>query len=99
MLLAFHCFGQSEPATPAPAQTTVVNVNEVSLNLVVRNKQGKLVSDLKPEDIAVTDGGTAVKISTLKLVSGDSGEHLLTMVFDRLGWRGDTTRGRSRARF
>ncbi len=88
MLLALHCFGQSEPATPAPAQTTVVNVNEVSLNLVVRNKQGKLVSDLKPEDIAVTDGGTAVKISTLKLVSGDSGEHLLTMVFDRLGLAG-----------
>ena len=85
LLLAFQCFGQSEPGTPTPAQTTVVNVNEVSLNLVVRNKQGKLVSDLKPEDIAVTDGGAAVKISTLRLVSGDTGEHMLTMVFDRLG--------------
>jgi VWFA-related protein len=76
---------QTEPAKPAPAQTTVVTVNEVSLNLVVRNKQGKLVTDLKPEDISVSDGGTPVKISTLRLVSGDSGQHIVTLVFDRLG--------------
>ncbi|MGA7753053.1 MAG: VWA domain-containing protein [Candidatus Sulfotelmatobacter sp.] len=61
-----------------------MNVNEVSVNLVVRTKKGKLVPDLKPEDIAVTDGGVPVKISNLHLVTGDSGEHLLTMVFDRL---------------
>ncbi|MGH9494599.1 MAG: VWA domain-containing protein [Candidatus Sulfotelmatobacter sp.] len=79
------CLAQSEAAKPTPGQTTVVNVNEVSLNLVVRNKHGKLVPDLKPDDIAVSDGGTPVKISTLRLVSGDSGEHMLTMVFDRLG--------------
>jgi VWFA-related protein len=85
MVLALPCLGQSEPAKPTPAQTTVVNVNEVSLNLVVRNKQGKLVSDLKPEDISVFDGGKSVKISTLRLVSGDNGEHIVTMVFDRLG--------------
>jgi VWFA-related protein len=79
------CLGQSEPAKSSPEQTTVVSVNEVSLNLVVRNKQGKLVTDLKPEDVTVTDGGTPVKISQLRLVSGDSGEHIVTMVFDRLG--------------
>lgn len=65
-------------------QTTVVNVNEVSLNLVVRDHKGKLVPDLKPEDIAVTDGGVAVKISTLHLVSGKGGEHLITFLFDRM---------------
>ncbi len=78
------CFSQAEAPSATPAQTTVVNANEVSLNLVVRNKKGKLVADLKPEDIAVTDGGVAVKISSLRLVSGEGGEHLLTMVFDRM---------------
>lgn len=89
---------QSSPTTqPSPAaapqpsasqttskQTTVVNVNEVSLNLVVRDKKGKLVPDLKPEDIAVSDGGVAVKISTLHLVSGKTGEHLITFLFDQM---------------
>ena len=78
------CFSQSDPPQQSPEPTTLVNVNEVSLNLVVRDKKGKIVSDLKPEDIAVTDGGTAVKLSSLRLVSGDSGEHLVTVVFDRM---------------
>jgi len=84
ILLIPFCFSQSDAPKTNPDQTTVVNVNEVSMNLVVRTKKGKLVPDLKPEDIAVTDGGVPVKISTLRLVTGDSGEHLLTLVFDRL---------------
>ena len=84
MVLVASCFSQSSAPKAASDQTTVVNVNEVSLNLVVRTKKGKLVPDLKPEDIAITDGGIPVKISRLNLVTGDSGEHLLTLVFDRL---------------
>ena len=79
-----YCLGQADSTKTTTDQTTLVNVNEVQLNLVVRNKSGKLISDLKPEDIAVTDGGTPVKISTLHLVTGAGGEHLLTLVFDRL---------------
>lgn len=78
----------STQETPSPQptakHTTVVNVNEVSLNLVVRDKKGKLVPDLKPEDIAVTDGDVPVKISTLHLVSGKTGEHLITLLFDQM---------------
>src|ERR1035438_10128316 len=41
--------------------------------------------DLKPGDIAVTDSGSAVKISDLRLVTGtSSSEHLITLLFDRL---------------
>lgn len=75
---------QSSPTEPSGKQTTVVNVNEVSLNLVVRDKKGKLVPDLKPEDIAVTDGGVAVKVSMLHLVNGKTGEHLITFLFDQM---------------
>ncbi len=32
----------------------------------------------------MSDGGSQVNLSTLRLVSGDSGEHLVTVVFDRM---------------
>lgn len=75
---------QDSSSQTAPQPTTVVNVDEVSLNLVVRNSKGKIVPDLKPEEISVTDGGVPVKISSLRLVSGDGGDHLVTLLFDRL---------------
>ncbi len=76
-------FAQTDQATAGP-QTTLVNVNEVTLDLVARSKNGKVVSDLEPEDIAVSDGGVPVKISHLRRVSADSKAHLLTFMFDRL---------------
>src|SRR3954449_11391315 len=81
VLVGPSCFAQSDSSHE---QTTSVSVNEVSVDMVVRDKKGRFVSDLKPEDIAMTDGGAAVKISDLRLISGDSGEHFLTMVFDRM---------------
>ena len=81
--------GQSLPTTPAPAKTpdhTIQsNVDEVSLDVVVRSKKNKVVSDLKPEDLVITDNGTRVKISDLHMMTGGAGENrLVTMVFDRL---------------
>ncbi|MGP0016978.1 MAG: VWA domain-containing protein, partial [Candidatus Sulfotelmatobacter sp.] len=92
LLLLPRFYGQTTPApsvTP-PAQqtdkTTIVsNADEVTLDLVVHDNRNKPVVDLKPEDIAVTDGGSAVKISDLRLVTGQSGaNHRITLVFDRL---------------
>ena len=81
--------GYAQTATaPAPQtdKTTIVtNANEVTVDLVVHNKKNEPVLDLKPGDIAVTDSGSAVKISDLRLVTGQSGaEHLITLLFDRL---------------
>jgi VWFA-related protein len=86
-------YGQAAPAaaTPVPAaapqkpvQATILSsVDEVNIDMVVRNKKNKPVLDLTPADITVTDGGAAVKVSDLRMVSG-TGEHLVTMVFDRL---------------
>jgi len=50
---------------------------------MVRNKKNEPVLDLKPEEITVTDGGATVKVSKLRLASA-TGDHMLTMVFDRL---------------
>jgi VWFA-related protein len=73
--------------TPAKGEspTIVSNVDEVTLDLVVHNRKNKPILDLKPEDIAVTDNGSAVKLSDLRLVTGaSSAEHSVTLVFDRL---------------
>ncbi|HTZ97164.1 MAG TPA: VWA domain-containing protein [Terriglobales bacterium] len=62
----------------------MTNVDEVPIDFVVRNKK-KPVLDLKLDDVAVTDDGSAVKLSHLRLMSGESGtEHLITFLFDPL---------------
>jgi VWFA-related protein len=75
-------FAQDTAAKTAPQQATVVTVDEVSLNMVVRDSKGKVVPDLKPGDIAVTDGGVPVKISSLRLATGEANK-FVTLVFDR----------------
>jgi hypothetical protein len=56
----------------------------ITLDLVAHDKKGKPVLDLKPEDLAVTDGGSPVTLKSLRLVSGEKqSEHLITLVFDR----------------
>ena len=87
ILLALCCIcasGQSvSPAQAAPS--VVANVDEVSLDLVVRDKKNNSVLDLKPEDLLVTDNGVPVKISKLRLVNPkSSSDHLLTLVFDQM---------------
>jgi VWFA-related protein len=61
-------------------------VDEVSLDLVVLDKNHKPVRDLKPGDLVITDDKTPVQLVGLRLVSGDSNsDHLVTMVFDHFG--------------
>jgi VWFA-related protein len=59
------------------------NVDEVALDLVVHDKHHKPVLDLKPEDLAITDEGTPVKLNGFRLVRGDANaEHTLILLFD-----------------
>ena len=62
---------------------------------MVHDKRNKPVVDLKPEDIAVSDSGSAVKLTDLRLVTGKSGDHRITLVFDRL----DPSSAAERARY
>ena len=61
----------------------MTSVDEVTLDMIVRNKKSKTVLDLQPTDISVTDGGKVVTVSDLRLVSGSDGDHLVTLFFDR----------------
>ena len=71
--------------TPDQAPGISTTVNEVSLDLVVRDKRHNAVSDLKPEDLVVTDNGVPVKLTGFHLVGADAAEsrgHVITLLFD-----------------
>jgi VWFA-related protein len=59
---------RSEPA----AEQTVIRAvaQEVVLDLIVRDKKGKLVLDLKPQEIEVYEDGVPQKITAFRLVTG-----------------------------
>ena len=62
-----------QPAAPAGAsQTPVVKstVDEVVLDFIARDKKGKPVTDLKPEDLAVSDNGAKQQPTSFRLVQG-----------------------------
>ncbi len=67
LLLAFAA------AVPAQDNATIrTGANEVLLDIVVRDKKGRPVRDLKPEDIHITDEGAPQKIRGFRLVDGQA---------------------------
>ena len=76
LLLSTTC-GISRLPAQAPAQeqtqqpaTITATSQEVLLDLVVRDKKGHLVKNLKPEEITVTDDGAPQQIRSLRLRTG-----------------------------
>jgi VWFA-related protein len=85
LIFAFPAYSQQPPAKSPAVPTVLSNVDEVSLDVVVRTKKNKPVTDLTPQDLAITDNGTPVKITSLRLINGDSvSDHNIALVFDRL---------------
>ncbi|HEX7893080.1 MAG TPA: hypothetical protein VF447_02740, partial [Terriglobales bacterium] len=64
-----YLFAQQAPAKTAAVPTVTSNVDEVSMDVVVR-KKNKPVTTLKPEDLTLTDNGTPVRIADMRLVTG-----------------------------
>jgi VWFA-related protein len=76
--------GQTVKQPASQGVDFTVTANEVSLNLVVHDKKNKPVLDLKPDDLAISDNGTPVKLNSFHLVNGaQKSESLITLVFDR----------------
>ena len=69
-LIHIFLLAAAPPALPQPQSTAKANVDEVLLDLVVRDKKGKPVTDLKPEEIAITDNGVKQSILSFRLVRG-----------------------------
>ncbi|HEX3685882.1 MAG TPA: VWA domain-containing protein [Bryobacteraceae bacterium] len=79
------CLGQQK-APPDQANSVIVaDTEEVSLDVVVRDKKGRTVKDLKPADLKILDAGSPVAISDLRLITSDAdSDHLITLLYDRL---------------
>ena len=76
---------QSPPAEPDQGPGLSTNVNEVSLDIAVHDKRHNLVTNLKPEDLVVTDDNVPVTLTGFHLVSGDAAAargHVVTFLFD-----------------
>jgi VWFA-related protein len=74
--------GSGSSAAVSPDKI-VKDVDEVPVDLVVHGKK-KALLNLKPEDFAVTDNGSGVQLQSLRLMTGQSGHHLVTFLFDPL---------------
>jgi VWFA-related protein len=89
-------FAQEPPTSPSVKTT----VEEVVLDLVVRDKKGKPVTDLEPGDLTVMDNGAKQTLTSFRLVRGREAINekgasttleplrqlrLVTLAFDALG--------------
>src|ERR1700685_3320756 len=86
------CAGRQAPPPYESHSVIVADTEEVSLDLVARDKKGHRVKDLKPADLKILDAGSQVAISDLRLVTPASeSDHLVTLLYDRL----DSSAGRN----
>ena len=90
-LISIPAFGQittaDKPVATAPEQAPSVttNVDEVSLDLVIRDKKHSSVRDLTAEDLVITDNGVPVKLTDFRLVTPATpggAAPMVTILFD-----------------
>jgi VWFA-related protein len=67
-------FAQQQPAAPAGAAaqppTVKTTTEEVLLDIVVRDKKGRPITDLRPEELTVSDNGVPQTLTSFRLVKG-----------------------------
>ena len=78
--------GPSADTATAPSSLQPhANPDEVSIDLVVRDKKKRPVLNLTAADISVSDGGNPVQLSDLRLVTAQSGEAAsIALLFDTM---------------
>jgi len=70
LLLGGRAIAQEDAAPSAPVDSFKSKTEEVLLDVVVRDKKGHMVNDLKPEDFRILDNGEQKKIASFRLVQG-----------------------------
>ena len=66
----FGAFQAGAQQAPPAIPSIKTNVDEVVLDIVVRDKKGKPVTDLEPGDLTITDNGVKQKATSFRLVRG-----------------------------
>jgi VWFA-related protein len=80
LVLTLPTQGQTQPGTSDQTTTPTVrsNVQEVVLDMVFRDKKGKAIRDVRPEEIHVLEDGAEQKLTSFRLVEGTSARSLNT---------------------
>lgn len=91
--------GAGQQAAP-PAPSIRVDVDEVVVDVIVRDKRGRLIKDLKPGEVEVFEDGVKQEVKSLRMIEGASALlenqervtldplrqlRLVSLVFERLG--------------
>jgi VWFA-related protein len=67
---------RAQDATPPPSQPTIrVTATEVALDLVVRDKKGREVKNLKPGDVEIYEDDVKQQVLSFRQVTGKEAEH------------------------
>ena len=71
-LFAFAAYGQTHPnnSDPVPASTIQSTAQEVVLDMVFRDRKGKTIRDLRPEEIRISEDGVEQKLTSFRLLDG-----------------------------
>ena len=95
-VLTLAAFSQSPRPSPETDQPKAISgaFGELSLDLIVRDKHGRPIRDLRPEEIKITDDGASVTIKALHPAARNKAApepvdprrqlHLVSLVFDGL---------------
>src|SRR5437762_6185963 len=70
LLLGGRAIAQEDAVPSAPTDSFKSKSEEVLLDVVVRDKKGHMVNDLKPEDFQILDNGAQKRIVSFRLVQG-----------------------------
>ena len=61
----------AQTPAPTPAQTLKIGAKEVLLDVIVRDKKGRNLRDLKPEEIEIYEDGVKQTIHSFRLTESD----------------------------
>ncbi len=70
VLCSWPAFAQAPQAAPPQVPTVKTAVEEVLLDIIVRDKKGRPVTDIKPGELTVTDNGVQQAVTSFRLVAG-----------------------------
>ncbi|HET9803150.1 MAG TPA: VWA domain-containing protein, partial [Candidatus Acidoferrum sp.] len=75
LLTALTLVAQNQPQQPAPEQsnsTIQSTAQEVLLDMVFRDKRGRTIRDVKPEEIHISEDGVDQNLTSFRLIEGNA---------------------------
>src|SRR6185369_155902 len=83
---------QQSPTRGGDDNTVSLDTTEVAVDVVVKDKDGRIVTGLKPEDFTVSEDEVNQEVTSLRFASGPNvalsdspiGVSCIALVFDRL---------------